>query len=485
VRIQKIGGREALRTHHATFLACLLLAVVVLHPNVHPVFSSSTIYIRADGSIDPLSAPISTTNNITYTLTNNIYDEIVVEKNDIVINGASHTVEGSGTGNGFTLYSVTNVTLTNINIKNFEYGVYLESSSYNSINRNNISGNDYDGIEVYFSSDYNNITENRIEANGWYGVGILYSHNNTISANDIANNDDGIDAYDASGTEISKNRITSSGEFGIGLYSSSENAIFLNNFVNNTQHVYSEYSTNRWDEGYPSGGNYWSNYSGVDSKCGPNQDHPGADGIGDAPYTLDSNNTDRYPLIDAWTPPSGHDVAVISAVSYKTVIGQGFSGNITVYSANRGEYAETFNITIYADTIPFASKAVHLESGFTTNITLSWNTTGFAKGNYTMIACAESVLGETNISNNNFTGGWVRVSIVGDLTGGTPNPYDFVPDGKVQIVDISVVAKFFGQKVPPAPANCDVSGPMIGVPDGKVQIDDVATVSKHYGQHYP
>jgi parallel beta-helix repeat protein len=456
------------------------LGVAVLHLNVHPVFSSSTIYIRADGSIDPPSAPISTTNNITYTLTNNIYDEIVVEKNDIVINGASHTVQGSGTGNGFTLYSVTNVTLTNINIKNFEYGVYLESSSYNSINRNNISGNDYDGIEVYFSSDYNNITENKIEANGWYGVGILYSHNNTISANDIANNDDGIDAYDASGTEISKNRITGSGEFGIGLYSSSENAVFLNNFVNNTQHAYSESSTNRWDNGYPSGGNYWSDYSGADAKCGPNQDHPGGDGMGDMPYAVDSNNIDRYPLMNPWTPPSGHNVAVISAVSYKTVIGQGFSGNIVVYSANKGEYAETFNITVYSDTIAFASKALHLESGFTTNITFSWNTTGFAKGNHTISAYAWPVPGETDTSNNNFTGGWVIISIVGDITGPTG-----WPDGKVDIKDISYVAKNFGKTVPPGPPNCDVTGTTPGVPDGKIDIKDISLVAKNFGKIDP
>jgi hypothetical protein len=52
--------------------------------------------------------------------------------------------------------------------------------------------------------------------------------------------------------------------------------------------VYSYNSVNFWDSGYPSGGNYWSNYTGVDADN---------DGIGDEPYTIDANNTDRYPLV--------------------------------------------------------------------------------------------------------------------------------------------------------------------------------------------
>jgi len=48
-----------------------------------------------------------------------------------------------------------------------------------------------------------------------------------------------------------------------------------------------------WDDGYPSGGNYWSDYAGVDAD---------GDGIGDTPYVIDENNTDRYPLISLWPP---------------------------------------------------------------------------------------------------------------------------------------------------------------------------------------
>ena len=43
-------------------------------------------------------------------------------------------------------------------------------------------------------------------------------------------------------------------------------------------------------------------------------------------------------------------------------------------------------------------------------------------GNYTLTAAADMVSGDTNTTNNNFTDGWVIVSIKGDLTGGTLTP---------------------------------------------------------------
>jgi len=60
-------------------------------------------------------------------------------------------------------------------------------------------------------------------------------------------------------------------------------------------------SINAWDDGYPSGGNYWSDYTGVDAD---------GDGIGDTPYVIDENNTDRYPLMNPWG--SGTPVASFS-----------------------------------------------------------------------------------------------------------------------------------------------------------------------------
>ena len=49
---------------------------------------------------------------------------------------------------------------------------------------------------------------------------------------------------------------------------------------------------NVWDDGYPSGGNYWSDYTGTDAD---------GDGIGDTTYIIDTTNEDRYPLMEAWS----------------------------------------------------------------------------------------------------------------------------------------------------------------------------------------
>jgi hypothetical protein len=57
---------------------------------------------------------------------------------------------------------------------------------------------------------------------------------------------------------------------------------------------------NDWDFGYPDGGNFWSDYTGVDLYYGPNQDILGSDGIGDTPYTIGVFDRSPYmvPIFD-------------------------------------------------------------------------------------------------------------------------------------------------------------------------------------------
>jgi hypothetical protein len=86
-------------------------------------------------------------------------------------------------------------------------------------------------------------------------------------------------------------------------------------------------------------------------------------------------------------------------------------------------------------------------------------------------------VGETNMANNTLTYGSVYVSMVGDLTGTTL----FVPDGKVDGRDITVVAKCFGSKLgdPNYNPNCDILN------RGKIDGRDITIVAMHFGQHEP
>jgi parallel beta-helix repeat protein len=115
----------------------------------------------------------------------------------------------------------------------------------------------------------------------------------------MTNNGFGIFLDDAVNNTIFRNNIAKNY---YGVSQSTGNIIYHNNFINNTQQVLLPESFNTaWDDGYPSGGNYWSDYVGVDVKSGPGQDLPGSDGIGDTPYIIDADNRDRYPLMRPWT----------------------------------------------------------------------------------------------------------------------------------------------------------------------------------------
>jgi hypothetical protein len=65
----------------------LLIVMITSRFYIQAVGASSTIYIRADGSIDPPAAPISSSDNITYTLTGNIAEPVVIERSNIIVDG--------------------------------------------------------------------------------------------------------------------------------------------------------------------------------------------------------------------------------------------------------------------------------------------------------------------------------------------------------------------------------------------------------------
>jgi parallel beta-helix repeat protein len=214
---------------------------------------SPTIYIDGNGSVFPSCAPVSSADNVTYTLIDSMsypaYSGIIIDRSNIVIDGDGYTVQGDGSYslNGLSLAGVSNVTIENTSVTGFQFGIRLSSSNNNTVSGNNVTAN---------------------------GVGICIDN-------------------------------------------SSNNIVYHNNFIGNNASALIDSTSfgNAWNATYPFGGNYWSDYDGSDVYSGPYQNVTGSDGIGDTPYVIDTNNTDNYPLMGPFLSLGGISVVSNSTIS--------------------------------------------------------------------------------------------------------------------------------------------------------------------------
>lgn len=220
---------------------------------------------------------------LTCTLTKDLTEGVAITQGNITLDCNNHIISGNQTEAGVELTFMGNSTIKRCLIENFFAGIRL--------------------TEIYPTGTNNNITENKIK-NNIYGIFFIGSSDNNISNNEIAGNQEiGIWLESSLDNLISGNNITDN-ELGIFFNTfSNNNLVYHNNFLNNfSQAEISDSLDNLFDNGYPEGGNHWSDYTGTDNKSGPNQDQPGSDGIGDTPYTFLYDSQDRYPFMvkDGW-----------------------------------------------------------------------------------------------------------------------------------------------------------------------------------------
>jgi parallel beta-helix repeat protein len=358
-------------------------------------------------------------------------------------------LEGSG-------YSQINFNLISGNY----YGILLYSYSPRvSVYGNNITGNEF-GLRVASGgSSFLTATGNLVADNHGYGIGVTgfgsSSNYATISRNTITNNSDGIALGQYSNyNTISRNNI-SMNDYGFYIEFSTQNSIYSNNVLNNAQQIFvASGSVNMWDDGYPVGGNFWSDYVGSDVD---------RDGVGDAPYNIASQNLDHCPLMMALTP---HDVAVIKVTPSKLIVNQGSVLCVNTTVINRGSYPETFSLAFRGNgTVLATIDGVNLASWNWTVLSCFWNTTGFANGTYVIEVVASNVLGEIYTADNTFIDGTVKV-VKTDLNG----------DGEVNLLDLIIVANALGSTPGQPTWNTDADVKH----DGRINVLDLITVAQTF-----
>jgi parallel beta-helix repeat protein len=202
--------------------------------------------------------------------------------------------------------------------------------------------------------------------NNWAGIKLDSASNNDLINNHVEDNLKGIFFQSGNNNRVADNTFINCTDTAILTFLSWTNRINNNTFIANVRAIDVEvdggghriYHNNfisninpprddgspdcEWDNGYPSGGNYWSDYSGVDTMRGANQDISGSDGIGDTPYTNIvglAGAQDRYPLMNPFT---GDGVNPISPYWHRT-------SPITITAiATNAEYVELWSA--YAST---------------------------------------------------------------------------------------------------------------------------------------
>ncbi len=210
--------------------------------------------------------------------------DCVVENNLIENNEVGISVYGSSSGN----------TISGNVLENNERSIELIDSWGNTISGNNISGALVSGISLDLSLD-NVVSANWIaDLENEMGALMLWKSSNNLVSRNVIFGGNLMLMIDCSSNVFSENFIVDS-EAGVVVGVSSNNRFFNNYFINVTEAVVDnelengQASVNFWDNGYPLGGNYWSDYVGTDFD---------GDGIGDTTYVLYENNQDNYPLID-------------------------------------------------------------------------------------------------------------------------------------------------------------------------------------------
>jgi len=252
-------------------------------------------------------------------------------------------------------------------------GITATASPGLEIFDNIVSNNSEKGVDIYVADDVY-VSSNFVASNALYGIAITATSDGIVVNNAIMGHGLGIGVYGGVRNTFFLN-VVSNNSVGSEFSGSDWNVIYHNNFINNPAQAGDDSLTNSWDDGYPTGGNYWSDHTSPDLLHGLSQNLAGADGIVDIPRMIAPAMQDLYPLVKPYPPsPRAPPTAPLNlqgaagdmqvTLSWNAPAWDGLSA-VTNYAIYRGMAPGTEillttigNVTTYLDA-PLANGVTH------------------------------------------------------------------------------------------------------------------------------
>ena len=212
-------------------LLLILSCIFVSLPQIGVANVHVTFYIRVDGSVEPYTSKIQRMGNV-YSFTDNINGSIIVERDNIIIEGAGYTLSGNKgnySGYGVELDYRHGVTVRNLVLRDTYRAIDLTFADDNTIVGNTIINS---GRAVYFWWSWrNNVTGNTI-TNAEYAFDFFMSANywsqeNVVTGNTVLDSGIGLSLQESNNT-FSDNIINSSD---LGVTISGHQNLFRNNTI--------------------------------------------------------------------------------------------------------------------------------------------------------------------------------------------------------------------------------------------------------------
>jgi hypothetical protein len=185
---------------------------------------------------------------------------------------------------------------------------------------------------------------------------------------------------------------------------------------------------------------------------------------------LDSDLVSIEPvnIVDGHVQIHVQDIAILSVSTSATEAYPTWTVplDITVVVENQGTREETFDVTVYANTLIVGIQTVTLDAGASTTLVFHWSLTSVAEGTYNIRAEATVLYGEIDTADNTKTDGTVKIKLPGDAN----------DDGILNAYDLGILAKAWGTLVgePLYDARADFNG------DGKINIIDHIILRAHW-----